>query len=107
MEGIFLLKKFMSKRNLATFILLFLTTILYAQVKVSGIVVDQDDNPVPFANIVFKGSTTGTVSQEDGTFYLESENSYKELVVSFLGFRNQNCSALKARNFDLAHHCPK
>ena len=52
------------------YILLFLSLGLHAQVKVSGIIVDEDDNPVPFANIIFKGSTYGTISNENGKFYL-------------------------------------
>ncbi|MDJ0645886.1 MAG: DUF5686 family protein [Flavobacteriaceae bacterium] len=90
----------MSKKYIVTLLLIFFSALVFSQVKVSGIVLDEDNNPVPFANIVFKGSTTGTVSQEDGTFYLESDKTYKELVVSFLGFETKTIP-LKARNFDL------
>ena len=100
MKGIFLLRKFMSKKYIAAFLLVLFTVLGFSQVKVSGIVVDEDNNPVPFANIVFKGSTTGTVSQEDGTFYLESDETYRELVISFLGFETKTIP-LKSRNFDL------
>ncbi len=90
----------MLTKRILFLILTFSTILCFSQVKVSGVVVDTDDNPVPYANIVFKGSTTGTVSQEDGTFYLESDQTYKELIVSFLGFETKTI-ALKARNFDL------
>ena len=76
----------MLTKRILFFILTLSSILCFSQVKVSGVVVDADDNPVPYANIVFKGSTTGTVSQEDGTFYLESDQTYKELIVSFLGF---------------------
>jgi hypothetical protein len=38
--------------------------------KVSGIVVDKADQPVPFANIAFKDSNEGAVANEDGRFIL-------------------------------------
>ena len=52
----------------------------------SGIVLDKSNQPVPFANIVFKGSNTGIVSNEDGRFYLESPNTFS--------FEVQNLSAI-------------
>ncbi len=90
----------MFTKNIFSLLFFFFTVIITAQVKVSGIIVDDSDNPVPFANIVFKGSTTGTVSDESGKFYLESDKTYKELLVSFLGFESKTIP-LKARNFDL------
>jgi hypothetical protein len=65
---------------------LFSSSFLIAQTKVSGVVVDETNLPIPYANIVFKGSTTGTVSNEDGRFYIESPNNYDLLVVSFMGY---------------------
>ena len=70
--------------------ILFLCSVgLSAQVKVNGFVVDPSDDPVPFANIIFKGSTEGTISDENGKFYLESEISHKELEISFVGFETK------------------
>ena len=79
---------------------LALTFNLGAQVRVSGIIIDEDDSPIPFANIIFKGSTKGTISNENGKFYLESENAFKELEVSFVGFETKTI-ALEASNMDL------
>ncbi len=63
--------------------------VLTAQTKVSGFIVDDTDEPVPFANIIFKGSIEGTISDENGKFYLESELKYAELEVSFVGFETK------------------
>ncbi len=72
------------------FFIFFLFSLgLTAQIKVSGFVVDTTDEPVPFANIIFKGSIDGTISDENGKFYLESETSYAELEVSFVGFETK------------------
>ena len=77
----------MSKRIL--YFLFFLVLGLQAQIKITGLVIDEQDEPVPFANIIFKGSIEGTISDENGRFYLESPTYHKELEVSFLGFETQ------------------
>jgi len=35
----------------------------FAQTKVSGHVYDENNQPIAFANILFKGSTEGTISR--------------------------------------------
>jgi hypothetical protein len=71
------------------YILFFLVLGSQAQVKISGFVVDESDDPVPFANIIFKGTIEGTISDENGKFYLESSENHRELEVSFVGFETQ------------------
>ncbi|WP_224483917.1 DUF5686 family protein [Robertkochia aurantiaca] len=71
-------------------LLAFLTSFcLWSQTKVGGIVVDQNDVPIAFANVLFKNSTEGTITNDDGRFYLESEKSYDTLQVSLLGYSPQ------------------
>ena len=72
----------------------------FGQTKVSGIVLDNSNQPIPYANIVFKGSNTGVVSNEDGRFYIESPNNYSELIVSFTGFPDKIVKLPKLVNFD-------
>jgi len=72
----------------------------FGQTKVSGIVLDNSNQPIPYANIVFKGSNTGVVSNEDGRFYIESPNNYSELIVSFTGFPDKIVNLPKLVNFD-------
>lgn len=73
----------------------------YAQTKVSGYVYDEFNTPIAFANVLFKGSTEGTISNEDGRFYLESETTWETLVISFLGYERQEVSLNKSVNYDL------
>jgi hypothetical protein len=74
--------------------LLFLVLILsipsFAQTKVSGTVYDQDKQPVAFANVMFKNSSEGVISDIDGRFLLQSENNHSTIVVSFVGFESKN-----------------
>ena len=71
-----------------------------AQTKVSGVVVDNSNLPIPYANIVFKGSNTGVVSNEDGRFYIESPDNYNALLVSFVGFPTQEVKLTKLVSYD-------
>jgi len=80
------------------FLLVFSTT--FSQVKISGVVKDKQNQTVPFANIVFVGSTTGTVSDENGKFYLESDKTFTQVEVSFIGFETK-IVPIKIRDFNL------
>ncbi|MEY4432389.1 MAG: hypothetical protein RLZZ44_519, partial [Bacteroidota bacterium] len=68
------------------FIFLILAQLLLAQTKVSGIVLDKTNQPIPFANIVFKKSNIGVVANEDGRFYIESPQKQTVLIVAATGF---------------------
>jgi len=81
-------------------LIFFISFFGFSQVKVGGYVYDTSGEPIPYADIYFKGSTKGTVSDENGKFYLESDKNYHILVVSFLGFDKKELP-LKARNFNL------
>ncbi|MEC5165021.1 hypothetical protein RCH18_000744 [Flavobacterium sp. PL11] len=71
------------------FIALLITTSIFAQTKVSGVVLDKQNQPIPFANIVFKNSSEGIVANEDGLFYLESAKTYSLLLISSVGYSDR------------------
>jgi len=73
---------------------------LFAQTKVSGMVVDKSNQPVPFANIVLKGSNVGVMSNEDGRFYIESPSTYNTLIVTSVGFSDKEIALDKAVNYN-------
>ena len=75
-------------------------TAIFAQTKVSGVVVDKQNQPIPFSNVVFKGSSVGIVTNEDGKFYLESEKAYTILVISSVGFSEKEITLEKAVNYN-------
>ncbi|MGB5418783.1 DUF5686 family protein, partial [Algibacter sp.] len=84
------------------FALFFLGFIsVFAQTKVSGYVFDEFNEPVSFATIVFKGSTEGTITNENGKFYLESDETWSTLTVTFLGYETLNVPLDKKVNYDL------
>ncbi len=82
--------------------LFFLGTFyLLSQTKVSGYVFDEYNQPVSFANIIFKGSTQGTITDENGRFYLESSETWSTLIVSFIGYELIEVPLSKKVNYDL------
>ena len=91
------------KKNiiLILFFLFATTSLLFAQTKVSGVVVDKSNKPVPFANIAFKNSNEGVVSNEDGIFYLESPKTYQTIVITSVGFSDREITLEKSINYNL------
>jgi len=65
---------------------LFVSSVLLGQTKVGGKVTDEFGEPIAFANVIFKNSKEGVITDENGTFYFESKENYSTLVVSYVGF---------------------
>jgi hypothetical protein len=74
-----------------------------AQTKVSGYIFDEYNEPVSFANILFKGSTQGTITDENGKFYLESQENWDALIVSFIGYETLTIPLSKKVNYNLKY----
>ncbi|MGB5436527.1 MAG: TonB-dependent receptor plug domain-containing protein, partial [Maribacter sp.] len=62
---------------------------LHAQNTVTGTITDENDQPVPGANIVVQGTTNGTQTDFDGNFTIEVTPE-DVLVISYLGYITQN-----------------
>jgi len=74
---------------IATFIsVFFLGTIAFGQkTKVYGVVTDKiTQETIPFATISFKGTKTGTTSDINGNYVLESYYSSDSILVTFVGY---------------------
>ena len=63
----------------------------FAQISISGKVVDAEGLELPGVNIAVKGQTIGTMTGADGTFILPNVpgGSKAVLVFSFVGFKTQ------------------
>ncbi|WP_108869677.1 DUF5686 and carboxypeptidase-like regulatory domain-containing protein [Aquimarina aquimarini] len=62
---------------------------IHSQTKIGGQVFDSNKQSVPFANIIFANSTVGTITDENGRFYLESDDNHSNVKVSFIGFKTK------------------
>ncbi len=76
-------------KNFLFCFLFLLTSVVVGQTKVGGVVVDEQGDPVAFANVLFKNSIEGTISNDNGVFYLESDTTHDTLVVSFIGYESK------------------
>lgn len=71
------------------------------QTKVGGKVVDEFGDPVAFANVIFKNSKEGVITDENGNFYFESKENYSTLVVSYVGFEKKEIALKPGLNSGL------
>lgn len=78
-------------RTLFSVFLLFIVTVTYSQTTVSGTVVDDNDQPIPGANVVVVSASVGTVTDFDGGFTLTvNQNPPFTLQASSIGFSSFN-----------------
>ncbi len=91
----------LKKISFSIVLFLLFSSFVFSQTKVSGVVVDKKNQPVSYANIVFKGSNEGTVSDENGKFYLESSKNYTTLVVAFVGFTTKDVDLEKLVTYNM------
>ena len=92
----------MTKNNFfLIFVALLFSNLLFAQTKVSGIVIDKTKLPVPYANVIFKGTNVAVNTDENGRFYLESDSTYTVLEVSFVGYNTKEIQLTKSVTYDM------
>lgn len=80
---------------------LFLSSVIVGQTKVGGKVTDEFGDPIAFANVIFKNSKEGVITDENGNFYFESKENYATLVVSYVGFEKKEISLKPGLNTGL------
>ncbi len=69
---------------------------------ISGTITDNDEQPLPGANIVEKGTSNGTQTDFDGNFSLTVQNENAILIVSYLGFITQEVAVNNQKNITVA-----
>ena len=74
------------------FLFVLLNFSVSAQIK--GVVVDENNKPIPYVNIWVENENIGTTSEEDGSFQLNVSKD-KNLVFSANGFDKKTCKFLE------------
>ncbi len=78
---------------------------IFAQTKITGKVTDQNNAPLPGANIYIKDSYDGATSDADGKFsFISDETGDAVLVVSFVGYKSSETNLTldgKPKNVDV------
>ena len=88
--------------NYFYFLLLLFTSIsLHSQSKVSGEVKDEFGDPIAYANVFFKDSNDGTITNENGRFYLETYETHSFVVFSFVGYKTLEIELREKNNFKM------
>jgi hypothetical protein len=80
------------KRLLWVFILIGFSA--FSQIK--GIVVDENDKPIPYVNIWVENENIGTTSEEDGSFNIDTNDKNKNLFFSIIGFEKKTVKVAEA-----------
>jgi len=77
------------------FVLLFLLSFpVFSQTK--GIVVDENNKPIPYVSIWVENENIGTTSEENGQFEIKVSDENKNLIFSSLGFEKKIVKASDA-----------
>jgi TonB-linked SusC/RagA family outer membrane protein len=82
-------RSMLKKACLLSLMVLFASAQLLAQ-KVTGVIVDESNAPIPGVSVVVKGTTTGTLTGSDGSYSVTAQNIQKDvLVFSFIGMKSK------------------
>jgi hypothetical protein len=78
----------MHKKILFLIFFFFYKILLFSQLSLTGIVIDEKNEPLPFVNILInKNQTDGVSSDIDGNFTINSTEPIQTLTLSFVGFK--------------------
>ena len=69
--------------------MLLISTISFSQIIVKGTVTGEDSFGVPGANVLVKGTTSGTITDMDGNYSISVPSEKSVLIYSFVGMSTQ------------------
>lgn len=69
--------------------------------KLTGTVTDGNGEPVIGANVVVKGTSTGTITDLDGKFSMEDVPDNTKLLISFIGYIQQEITVGREKNLSI------
>jgi hypothetical protein len=78
-----------------TILCLFISSITMAQSTVSGVILNDKNEPVMGVNVYLEGTYDGTITDLDGKFsFTTQETSYATLIASYIGYEEYKLEAL-------------
>lgn len=72
--------------------------VVQQSIKVTGVVSDENGEPIIGANIMEVGTTNGTITDMDGRFSVEVASSSSELLISYIGYVQKKIKVGKGAN---------
>ena len=73
-----------------------------AAIPVTGIVTEENGQPLPGVNVVEKGTTNGTTTDASGKFSLNIQSESSVLVFSFIGYTTQEVTVGNQTNINIS-----
>ncbi|MCK5137916.1 MAG: TonB-dependent receptor [Bacteroidales bacterium] len=90
------------KRTALAFMWSMLTMSAFSQYTISGVVTDEQNNPLPGANLMLTDVNRGTVTSADGTFFIGGlPGSTYTLMVTFVGYETWSETITLSADLDL------
>ncbi|MFK5957630.1 MAG: TonB-dependent receptor [Lutibacter sp.] len=86
-------------KNWLVVVMLISTSIIFAQTKLTGKVVDETNQPLPGATVVLQGTQTGASTDFDGNFTFETTSTNGTLLVSFVGYETKSLTFSGNKDF--------
>ena len=91
----------MSNKKILSILFTFVTAIVFAQVKIQGKVLDAvTGKPIPYADVRLPELKVGSTTNTDGSFYVESPNNTKKLIISKSGFQTYEYEIVQNIDFN-------
>jgi TonB-linked SusC/RagA family outer membrane protein len=89
----------MKKLMIFYFALVFPMLLFSQNREISGKVLDENNMPLPGANIIVSGSYEGGTTDFDGVFKFSINENAKEVVVSFIGYKDKTVVITESSNY--------
>ncbi len=84
------------------FLLLFsIPCTLLAQSVVTGVISDSGNNPIPFVNVIEKGTSNGTTSDFDGNYSITLSGDSGTLEFTYLGYATQEIAVTSSQTLNV------
>lgn len=93
----------MMKKPIFLWLVLFvgMTAISWGQQTVTGVVLDDQNVPLPGASVLEKGTDNGVVTDFDGNFTISVQDNGAILVVSYIGFESKEIQLDGSTNYNV------
>ena len=88
------------KYRILSFLFLLASVTVLAQTKISGHIYDESNEPIAYANVYFQGTSIGTITDENGTYYLEDDGNHDTVVFSFISYVTQTVPLKQKVTYD-------
>jgi CarboxypepD_reg-like domain len=77
--------------------LLFILFSFSGSAQIKGVVVDENNKPIPYVNIWVENENSGTTTEEDGTFTINTAEKGQHLILSSLGYETKKTTISDAK----------